>query len=87
MTLWKRYGSEIISGPKYDSTSYNITVDVLNGMTFEQAGKKYGMTKQSANERFWLTVVRRPFSTFLSVSTNDLSTLRIEWYSLNEEKY
>ena len=83
----KRYGNEIVSeDPEYDHISHCIVIDVLNGQTFEAVGKKYGMKRQSAWERFNLTVVRRPFKSILPVSTKYINTLRKLWNDFNELK-
>ena len=83
----KRYGKEIVSeDPKYDHISHCIVIDVLNGQTFEAVGKKYGMKRQSAWERFNLTVVRRPFKSILIISTKDINTLRKLWNDFHELK-
>ena len=80
MAIYKRYGQEITSDtPEHDAVSYSIVVNVLDGMTFDQAGKKYGMTRQASNKRFWLSVVNRPFKSILGVSTKDIKALRIKW--------
>ena len=76
----KRYGNEIVSeDTEYDHISHCIVIDVLNGQTFEAVGKKYGMKRQSAWERFNLAFVRRPFKSILPVSTKDINTLRKLW--------
>ena len=76
----KRYGNEIVSeDPEYDHISHCIVIDVLNGQTFETVGKKYGMKRQSAWERFNLAVVRRPFKSILIISTKDINVLRQAW--------
>lgn len=75
----KRYGQEITSECGSDAVSFSIVVDVLNGQTFEAVGKKYGMKRQSAWEKFHLTVVRRPFKSILPVSTKNINDLRQAW--------
>ena len=83
----KRYGKEIVSeDPKYDHISHCIVIDVLNGQTFEAVGKKYGMKRQSAWERFNLAVVRRPFKSILIISTKDINVLRQEWNNFHALK-
>ena len=83
----KRYGKEIVSeDPKYDHISHCIVIDVLNGQTFEAVGKKYGMKRQSAWERFNLAVVRRPFKSIFPVSTKDINVLRQEWNNFHALK-
>ena len=83
----KRYGKEIVSeDPEYDHISHCIVIDVLNGQTFEAVGKKYGMKRQSAWERFNLTVVRRPFKSILIISTKDINVLRQEWNNFHALK-
>lgn len=83
----KRYGKEIVSeDPKYDHISHCIVIDVLNGQTFEAVGKKYGMKRQSAWERFNLAFVRRPFKSILPVSTKDINVLRQEWNNFHALK-
>ena len=83
----KRYGNEIVSeDPEYDHISHCIVIDVLNGQTFEAVGKKYGMKRQSAWERFNLAVVRRPFKSILIISTKDINVLRQEWNNFHALK-
>lgn len=82
----KRYGQEITSEDGSDAVSFSIVVDVLNGQTFEAVGKKYGMKRQSAFERFRLTVVRRPFKSILPVSTKDINVLRQAWNNFHALK-
>ena len=83
----KRYGNEIVSeDPEYDHISHCIVIDVLNGQTFEAVGKKYGMKRQSAWERFNLAFVRRPFKSILQVSTKDINTLRKLWNDFHSLK-
>ena len=83
----KRYGNEIVSeDPEYDHISHCIVIDVLNGQTFEAAGKKYGMKRQSAWERFNLAVVRRPFKSILIISIKDINVLRQEWNNFHALK-
>ena len=83
----KRYGNEIVSeDPEYDHISHCIVIDVLNGQTFEAVGKKYGMKRQSAWERFNLAFVRRPFKSILPVSTKYINTLRKLWNDFHELK-
>ena len=83
----KRYGNEIVSeDPEYDHISHCIVIDVLNGQTFEAVGKKYGMKRQSAWERFNLAVVRRPFKSIMIISTKDINVLRQEWNNFHALK-
>ena len=83
----KRYGNEIVSeDPEYDHISHCIVIDVLNGQTFEAVGKKYGMKRQSAWQRFWMTVVRRPFVTILPGTTRNINDLRKYWNDFHELK-
>ena len=83
-TLWKRYGHEITSGPRYDPVSYRITIEVFDGAIFEQAGQKHGMTKQAASKRFWLSVVNRPFKSIFGENETNLDTLRKKWSEFND---
>lgn len=77
--ITKRYSQEITSEDGSDAISFSIVVDILNGQTFEYVGRKYGMKRQSAWQRFWMTVVRRPFVTILPGSTKDINALRQAW--------
>ena len=84
----KRYGKEIVSeDPEYDHTSHCIVIDVLNGQTFEAVGKKYGMKRQSAWERFNLAVVRRPFKSILPASTKNIKDLRKYWNDFHRSNF
>ena len=84
----KRYGNEIVSeDPEYDHISHCIVIDVLNGQTFETVGKKYGMKRQSAWQRFWMTVVRRPFVTILPGTTRNINDLRKYWNDFHRSNF
>lgn len=82
MVKWKRYGSEIVSGPTYDSAARSITIKILEGMTFEQAGVELGIKASSVHKKFRLTAA----SLFMPSQRNeiieknhDISFLRELW--------
>lgn len=83
----KRYGQEITSEDGSDAVSFSIVVEVLNGQTFEAVGKKYGMKRQSAWERFNLTVVRRPFKSILHESVKNINDLRKIWNDFHRSNF
>ena len=82
MAICKRYGKDVVSDdPNYDAVSHAIVNDVLDGLSYVQAGEKYGMSGPAAFKRFRLTIVNRPFINVLGDKVKDIGDLRKKWNS------
>ena len=73
MTLWRKCGPEN-TGPKIKD--YDLVIEILKGSTFEKAGEKRGIKRNTAKERFNRTIVRRPFTIISYGNCTDIKELR-----------
>ena len=83
MTLWKRCGPEN-TGPRIKN--YDLVIEILNGSTFEKAGKKREIKRNTAKELFNRTVVRNPFTIISHGYCTDIKVLRKRFNSLGKTK-
>ena len=79
MTLWRKCGPEN-TGPKIKN--YDLVIEILKGATFEQAGAKRGIKRNTAKELFNRTVVRSPFTTISNGNCTDIKVLRRRFNNL-----
>ena len=86
MTLWKRYGSEVVEGPNPKKEEIDIVTSILEGKSYSEMGEKYGISGPAMYKRFWKMVVNRPWRNTLPVSSNDLSKLRESWNGFYDQK-
>ena len=88
MAICKRYGKDVVSDdPNYDAVSHSIVIDVLDGLSYVQAGEKYGMSGPAAFKRFWLMRVNRPFKNILPESAKNIKDLRKSWNDFHRSNF